>query len=70
MRSFVKIKSTTYPGGGGGGGGGYSEIFIHTLAWVIFWVRSFEIQYFWGFSKKNISWGMKILWIFFGVTTK
>ena len=23
-------------------GGGYSGIFIHTLAWVIFWVKNFE----------------------------
>ena len=31
-----------------------------------FGVQNFKFQYFWGFQKKNIFWGMKILWIFFG----
>ena len=35
-----------------------------------FWVQNFEFQYFWGFRKMNIFWGMKILWIFLGVITK
>ena len=36
-----------------------------------FWGQNFEFQYFFGvFRKINIFWGMKILWIFFGVITK
>ena len=41
-------------------------LYIRRLG-LFFWVQNFEFQYFWGFSKKkNISWGMKILWMFFG----
>ena len=42
--------------GGGGGGGGLSDIFIHTLARVIFWgfiILKFNI--FGGFSEKLMS---------------
>ena len=54
------------PNPGGGGGGGYIDIFIHTLAWVIFFffflggggVQNFEVQYFWGFSEKLMSFGV------------
>ena len=36
-----------------------------------FWVQNSEFQYFFGFSEKLLFfWGMKILWIFFGVITK
>ena len=38
-------------GGGRGGGGGYSDIFIHTLAWLFFRVQNFGFQYFLGFQK-------------------
>ena len=46
--------------------GGYSDIFIHTLAKVIFLGSKF--YYFWGLKKNkmNTFWGMKILWIFLG----
>ena len=33
-------------------------------------VQNFEFQYCWVFRKMNIFWGMKILWIIFGVITK
>ena len=51
-------------------GGNLTFLYIRRLE-LFFGVQNFEFQYFWGFSKKNIFWGMKILWIFFwGVTTK
>ena len=31
----------------------------------MFWGSNFEFQYFGGFQKSSIFWGMKILWIFF-----
>ena len=39
------------------------------MAWTIyfglrFWVRNFQIQYFWGFQKNEYIWGMKKLLIF------
>ena len=35
------------------------DIFIHTMAWVIFWgVQNFEVQYFSGFSEKIMSFGV------------
>ena len=37
---------------------GYSDIFIHTYARVIFWVRNFEFQYFFRFSEKIIFFGV------------
>ena len=39
----------------GGGGGGV--LYIH-MAWTIFGVQNFEIQYFWGFSEKLIFLGV------------
>ena len=59
------------PGGGGGGGGG-TLIFSHIRGLgPFFGVQNSEFQYFWGFSEKLIFfWGMKILWIFWGVITK
>ena len=56
----------------GGGGGGVTLICscIHRLG-PFFGVQNSEFQYFLGFSEKLIFfWGMKILWIFFGVITK
>ena len=43
-----------------------SDIFIHTLARVIFWFNILNFNIFGVFRKINIFWGMKILWIFFG----
>ena len=52
-------------------GGGYSDIFIHTLARVIFGGSKFLISIFcWVFRKIKRFWGMKILCIFLGVITK
>ena len=67
----MKNKATFYPGGGGGGGG-YSDIFTYIGSGHFLGVLNFEFQYFGGFSEKKMIffWGMKILWIFFGVITK
>ena len=55
-----------------GGGGGGTLIFSNIRRLGPFLgVQNFEFQYFWGFSEKMyIFWGMKILWIFFGVIPK
>ena len=48
-------------------------IFSHIRRLGLFFggVQNFEFQYFFMFSEKRIFfWGMKILWIFFGVITK
>ena len=49
----------------GGGGGTLVFLCIQRLG-SFFGVKNFEFHYFWGFSKKNILGGTKILWIFFG----
>ena len=53
--------------GGGGGGGGGTLIFSHICRLgPFFWFKilNFNIfvvnNYFWGFQKMNIFWGMKI----------
>ena len=33
-------------------------------------VKNFEFQYFGGLTENEYFWGIKILWIFFGVITK
>ena len=60
-----------FKGGGSGPQGGTLIFSYNRRLGSFFWVQNFEFQYFWGFSEKNnIFWGMKILWIFFGVITK
>ena len=57
---------------GGGGGGTLIFSYLHRLG-SIFGVQKFDSHYFLflGFFRNmNIFWGMKILWIFFGVITK
>ena len=55
----------------GGGGGGGTLIFSHIRRLGLFFgVQNSEFQYFFGFQKNEYFWGMKILWIFFGVITK
>ena len=45
---------------------GGTLIFLYILRLgSIFWIQNFEFQFIFGFSEKNIFWGMKILWIFF-----
>ena len=53
-------------------GWGYSDIFIYTQAWTIFWgFKSLNVNIFGGFQKKKeYFWGMNILLIFLGVITK
>ena len=54
-----------------GGGGGGTLIFSHIRRLGLFFgVQNSEFQYFFGFQKNEYFWGMKILWIFFGVITK
>ena len=59
-------------GRGGGRGGGGTLIFSHIRRLrLYFGGQNSEFQYFfWFFRRINIFWGMKILWIFFGVITK
>ena len=53
---------------GVGGRGLYSDILIQKhVAWTIFGVQNFEIQYFGGFQKKNIFWGNEEIVDIFGV---
>ena len=54
------------PNPGGGEGGGYSDIFIRTLARVIFLFKILNFNIFGGFQKNKYFGGMKILWLFFG----
>ena len=51
--------------GGGVGGGGYSDIFIRTLARVIFLFKILNFNIFGGFQKNKYFGGMKILWLFY-----
>ena len=55
MRSFVKIKSTTYPrrGGGGGGGEGGTLKFLY-IRWLglFFGFEALKFNIFGGFQKK------------------
>ena len=50
--------------------GGYSDSCIHRRLGPIFGVQNFEFQYFCRFKKNEYIFGMKILWIFWGVITK
>ena len=52
-----------------GGGGTLIFSYIRRLGSFL-GVQNFEFQYFGGFRKINIFWGMKILWIFLGVHHK
>ena len=47
------------------GGGGTLIFFYMRRLGLFFGVQNFESQFFGGFQK-NIFWGMKILWIFWG----
>ena len=65
---FSTSRNAGVCGGGGGGRGTPIFSYIH-MAWTIyfglrFWVRNFQIQYFWGFQKNEYIWGMKKLLIF------
>ena len=51
-------------------GGGYYNIFIHTWARTILGFKILNFNTFEGFQKMYSFWGMKILWISFGVITK
>ena len=56
------------PGGGGGGGGTMVFSYIRRLRGV--GVKILNFDFFGGFQKNDIIFGMKILWIFFLVITK
>ena len=53
------------------GGGGVTLIFSYILRLGHFWgFKNLAFNIFGGFQKKNVFWGIKILWIFWGVITK
>ena len=55
----------------GGGGGGTLIVSYISLPGLFFRVQNFDFQFFWGgLRKTEYFWGMKILWIFFGIITK
>ena len=54
-------------------GGGYSEIIIYIRRLGPFWGGlnfEFHLGFFLGGQKNEYFWGLKILWICFGVITK
>ena len=69
---FINIFGSTDPASIQSGTTIAQMIFSHIRRLgLFFWVQNSEFQYFLGFSEKRIFfWGMKILWIFFGVITK
>ena len=80
VRAYVRVCVPDMPrifsgggvGGGGPVGGGGTLIFSYIRRLESFFgVQNVEFQYFWGFSEKLIfSLGMKILWIFFLVSSQ
>ena len=43
---------------------------MRRLGLFLFWLKILNFIILGGFQKTNYFWGMKILWIFFGVITK
>ena len=53
-----------------GGGGGTLNFYTYVGSGYFFGVKILNFNIFWGVSKNRYFWGIKISWIFIGVTTK